>query len=301
MRTTRILAVIAATVLVFPAVGLGQETDTFAPHEQQAMSDTFQYALESDRINEASDWVNPDTGHAGTVTPVRTYADAGQPCREFITTIIIGGREEQGYGNACRQEDGTWQIVSKAEGAAPRPQPAGSRGVPAAAYSSLWYGHGYPPAYYYYYPAAFYGTSRIFFSFNYVYRDGHRHYGIRYADGRSFRHRHPLTIHRRVIIGPYFQDRHPWFGHGHNRFGGHDEFRGQGDFRRHQDIRRHDVFRGNHDFRRHDDFQHDMRFHQDFRDRHDFRGHDSRGRTIHERSGQGPGFWRGSGRGGNRR
>lgn len=34
------------------------------------------------------------------------------PCREYTKTISIGGRLEVGYGRACRQPDGAWEIVS---------------------------------------------------------------------------------------------------------------------------------------------------------------------------------------------
>ena len=49
----------------------------------------------------------------GTYTPTNTYqTTTGQYCREFQQTITVGGQTEDAYGTACRQEDGTWQIVS---------------------------------------------------------------------------------------------------------------------------------------------------------------------------------------------
>jgi len=30
-------------------------------------------------------------------------------CREYQTTIMIGGKREKAYGKACRQPDGTWK------------------------------------------------------------------------------------------------------------------------------------------------------------------------------------------------
>src|SRR5690606_8590288 len=57
-------------------------------------------------------WRNPDTGNYGEVTPVRTYnSQSGQYCREFQQTIYVGGKQENGYGTACRQPDGSWRIV----------------------------------------------------------------------------------------------------------------------------------------------------------------------------------------------
>ncbi|MEE8203551.1 MAG: hypothetical protein V3R74_07315, partial [Alphaproteobacteria bacterium] len=32
-------------------------------------------------------------------------------CREYQTTVNVGGQVEQAYGTACRQPDGSWQIV----------------------------------------------------------------------------------------------------------------------------------------------------------------------------------------------
>jgi surface antigen len=58
-------------------------------------------------------WRNPDSGHSGTITPVRTYqTSAGTHCREYQQTVVIGGEKHQGYGTACRQPDGSWKIVN---------------------------------------------------------------------------------------------------------------------------------------------------------------------------------------------
>lgn len=57
-------------------------------------------------------WNNPDNGHSGTVVPVREGSDAsGNYCREFQTTVMIGGQPQQAYGQACRQADGSWKVV----------------------------------------------------------------------------------------------------------------------------------------------------------------------------------------------
>lgn len=71
------------------------------------------YGLETTPSGTTSEWRNPDSGHSGTITPVRTYqAGAGTYCREFQQTITVGGKTERGYGTACRQPDGSWKIVS---------------------------------------------------------------------------------------------------------------------------------------------------------------------------------------------
>lgn len=73
---------------------------------------TANQAFEYNKTGEESSWSNPDSGNAGTVTPTQTtYADSGEPCREFQQTVTIGGKTEQAYGTACRQADGSWKIV----------------------------------------------------------------------------------------------------------------------------------------------------------------------------------------------
>jgi surface antigen len=67
-------------------------------------------ALESTPSGQTVAWNNPDNGHSGTVTPVRTYQSAGSYCREYQQTVTIGGKQEQSYGTACRQPDGTWKV-----------------------------------------------------------------------------------------------------------------------------------------------------------------------------------------------
>lgn len=54
-----------------------------------------------------------DGGAFGSVTAIRDGVDGGgRYCREFQHDITVGNRTEQGYGVACRQPDGAWEIVS---------------------------------------------------------------------------------------------------------------------------------------------------------------------------------------------
>jgi surface antigen len=68
-------------------------------------------ALERGEVNRVVTWENPD-GRAYEVRPVRVFQDrSGRQCREYVTTARIDGRPEQVYGVACRQPDGSWQLV----------------------------------------------------------------------------------------------------------------------------------------------------------------------------------------------
>ena len=65
-------------------------------------------------IGQSVSWNNPNSGNYGTFTPTRDGTDnrTGAYCREYQTTITVGGKTEQAYGTACRQPDGSWKVVN---------------------------------------------------------------------------------------------------------------------------------------------------------------------------------------------
>ncbi len=72
----------------------------------------MQQALETAPVGHAVRWKNPDNGNQYSVKPTKTYYNNEQPCREYITDAIIGGKKQQIYGKACRQADGSWKVAS---------------------------------------------------------------------------------------------------------------------------------------------------------------------------------------------
>jgi len=69
-------------------------------------------ALEHVPDGETIVWNNPNNGGDYQVTPAETYQRSdGRYCREYVTEVLIGGRREQAYGTACRQPDGSWQVI----------------------------------------------------------------------------------------------------------------------------------------------------------------------------------------------
>lgn len=72
---------------------------------------TSQRALETAATGESLPWQNPQSGNSGTITPTNFYqTNTGQYCREYQQTITVGGKTQNGYGTACRQPDGSWEI-----------------------------------------------------------------------------------------------------------------------------------------------------------------------------------------------
>jgi surface antigen len=83
-----------------------------AHYYNNAYYDSFNDPQEDERY----EWTNPYTSNHGYVSAGEYYDEGYQdfdgPCREFTQSVYIDGRPEQATGVACRQQDGTWRIVS---------------------------------------------------------------------------------------------------------------------------------------------------------------------------------------------
>jgi surface antigen len=106
-----IVAIAAGTViggLIGNQIGRGLDKV-----DRQEAARTQYQTLEYGRSGQAQSWTNPDSGNSGNVVARPAFEnDRGQVCREFTQTIMVGGRQEQGVGTACRQGDGSWRIVN---------------------------------------------------------------------------------------------------------------------------------------------------------------------------------------------
>lgn len=80
--------------------------------DQAYMAQSTQQALESGRAGQPVQWSNPDSGNSGTIVPQKAYQQNNTYCREYSQNIVVGGKTERAYGTACRQPDGSWQIVN---------------------------------------------------------------------------------------------------------------------------------------------------------------------------------------------
>jgi len=75
---------------------------------------SFGHAMETSPTCTTITWNNQQTGNYGSVTPVQTYEpEPGRYCREFQQQVVIGGKLQDAYGTACRQPDGSWEIVAE--------------------------------------------------------------------------------------------------------------------------------------------------------------------------------------------
>ena len=80
--------------------------------DQTYMSQSYSKAMTAP-VGQNITWSNPESGNSGNYVTTRTgTASNGRVCREYHQTIIVGGKSQQGVGQACQQSDGSWQIVS---------------------------------------------------------------------------------------------------------------------------------------------------------------------------------------------
>jgi surface antigen len=75
---------------------------------------SFGHAMETAPSCTTITWNNQQTGNYGSITPVQTYEpEPGRYCREFQQQVVVGGKVQDAYGTACRQPDGSWEIVAE--------------------------------------------------------------------------------------------------------------------------------------------------------------------------------------------
>lgn len=91
---------------------MGSEIGASLDKADVAYANQANYRAHTTPLGETISWNNPDSGHYGTVTPVRdVYSSSGSYCREYQQTITVDGRQQKAFGTACQQPDGTWRII----------------------------------------------------------------------------------------------------------------------------------------------------------------------------------------------
>lgn len=95
-------------VPVIPAAAAAKSLDD---DDQVFMTEHFAKAMDNTMIGQTASWTTPSSGTVVRVSPTRTFQrEDSTYCREF--TQAIGDKDPAVRGTACRQSDGSWQIVS---------------------------------------------------------------------------------------------------------------------------------------------------------------------------------------------
>jgi len=91
---------------------IGSEAGKSLDKADQGYAERAEARAHTAPVGQQIQWNNPETGHYGTYTPTRDGVAAdGSYCREYQTTVNVGGQSQQAYGTACRQPDGSWKVV----------------------------------------------------------------------------------------------------------------------------------------------------------------------------------------------
>ncbi len=123
--------------------GLGWEAGKYLDSQGEAAK----VALSQAQLGQRVAW--QDQGASGYFMPIRegVSMQTGLQCREYQTEIVVGGQRQAGYGTACLQPDGHWQIVSSGQarqGAQYNPAPAYGQPMPTyAGQTGMSYGSRY--------------------------------------------------------------------------------------------------------------------------------------------------------------
>lgn len=99
-----------ALIGAFVGSSIGKSLDRAdMEYHQQAVNSAYHAPL-----NKTINWNNPDSGHSGSVTPVKegVNSTSGLPCRQYRQTIVVDGQAETAYGTACQNRDGTWSLAN---------------------------------------------------------------------------------------------------------------------------------------------------------------------------------------------
>lgn len=107
------LAAVGVGTLIGALIGrdIGQSMDAA---DRAYATGSFGHAMEYAPTCSSITWDNPRSGSSGTITPTHTYEpEPGRYCREFQQQVVIGEKLQDAYGTACRQPDGSWEIVAE--------------------------------------------------------------------------------------------------------------------------------------------------------------------------------------------
>lgn len=107
-RAQLILIGVGALAGGMAGFNFGHELD---PSDKAMLSSATRRAMATADDGQLVSWVNPLTGSAGSITPMRSYyLDRGTVCRDYQASMAVAEKIGHLRGRACRKVNGSWQI-----------------------------------------------------------------------------------------------------------------------------------------------------------------------------------------------
>ena len=85
--------------------------EAFTDSDWVMLKETAKKALDSGKDGETILWVNHDTGHSGSITPLNTVDRNALPYRNTKFFNSADGRTCSSKTLLCKQQDGKWKIA----------------------------------------------------------------------------------------------------------------------------------------------------------------------------------------------
>lgn len=85
----------------------------FSEKDAQLMKSGIQSALSNNDDGVKFEWMNPETGHKGSITPINSKKIQGLSCRDATIFNSAGGRTASSRFTFCQHEDGDWKLANK--------------------------------------------------------------------------------------------------------------------------------------------------------------------------------------------
>jgi surface antigen len=106
-------AVAGAMIGTFAGAVIGSEIGRSMDQADRAQYEKAAAQAQTAPVGETVNWNNPESGNYGSITPTSEgiHRESGAYCREYQQEIVVGGKVQHGYGQACRQPDGSWKII----------------------------------------------------------------------------------------------------------------------------------------------------------------------------------------------
>ena len=85
--------------------------EAFTDSDWAMLKQTGREALEKGDNGTTALWLNHDTGHSGSITPLTKTDNNGLPCRKTKFFNSANGMTGSATFRLCKQPDGTWKIA----------------------------------------------------------------------------------------------------------------------------------------------------------------------------------------------